>query len=56
MNENKFIVGIWSIIACFFYAAIWTSEDKSISENLYLTGIVATFQYLFTMLFCAFYE
>lgn len=39
---------IWFIVAGFFYAAIWTNENNTLSECFLLTGFVAIFQVIFT--------
>jgi hypothetical protein len=47
---------IWSIIAGFFYAAIWTDDSYSLSECLFQTGCAAALQVFFTVMFCLFLE
>lgn len=41
------------IIAAFFYASIWVSENNTLSECLVLTGFVMMAQLLFTILILA---
>ena len=47
---KKFIISFitWLIVAVFFYAAIWTNENSSLSENWAMTGGVAFFQVMLT--------
>ena len=47
---------IWSIIAGFFYAAIWTDDSYSLSECFWGTGRTAVLQVFFTVMFCLFLE
>lgn len=47
---KKFVISFitWLIVAVFFYAAVWTSENSSLSENWTMTGGVAFFQVMLT--------
>ena len=39
-----------SIIAAFFYAAIWTNEDNNVSKCFELSGYIAIFHMAFSCL------
>ncbi len=41
---------VWSIIAGFFYAAIWTNKENTESACWYWTGFVAIVQLAFTVM------
>ena len=47
---------IWSIIAGFFYASIWTDNSYSLSERFFGTGCTAALQVFSTVMFCLFLE
>ena len=51
---KKFLIAtlMWFVVASFFYAAIWTNENNTLSDCWTFTGIVALFQVVLT---CAFY-
>lgn len=42
---------VWSIIAGFFYAAIWTNKENTESACWFQTGFVAIVQLLLTVIF-----
>lgn len=48
MKKVLILILVWFIVAGFFYAAIWTSENNTLSECLFFTGCVAIFQAIFT--------
>lgn len=39
MKKVLILILVWSIVAAFFYAAIWTSENNTLSECLFLQGL-----------------
>jgi hypothetical protein len=47
---------IWSIIAGFFYAAIWTDDSYNLSERFFGTGCVSALQVFSTAMSCIFLE
>ena len=47
---------IWSIIAGFFYASIWTDDSYSLSECFLGTGCTVGLQVFFTAMSCIFLE
>ena len=53
--EKKYIIAILiaTIIAVFFYAAVWTHENNSLSQKLLISGLVAVGHAMFAMIFCA---
>ena len=56
-KENiLFSIIIWTIIAGFFYAAIWTDDSYSLSECLFQTGCVSALQVFSTAMSCIFLE
>lgn len=56
MDMGKLFLSIivWSIIAGFFYAAIWTNEKITVSTCWFWTGSVAIAQLAFTVMSYAF--
>ena len=52
MKKVLIFILIWSIVAAFFHAAIWTNEKNTLSECFLFTGFVAICQIILT---CASY-
>jgi hypothetical protein len=48
MNKLLLSVLIWLVIAAFFYAAIWTNVNNTVSDCWLLTGLTAIGQILLT--------
>ena len=51
MKKVLIVILVWFIVAAFFYAAIWTNEKNTLSENFLFTGFVAISQILLTTIF-----
>ena len=52
MKKFLIVIFVWFIVAAFFYAAIWTDENNTLSECFLFTWFVAIFQIMLT---CASY-
>ena len=52
MKKFLIVILIFFVVASFFYAAIWTNENNTLSDCWMLTGIIAFFQVVLT---CAAY-
>lgn len=50
MKKVLILTLIWFIVAAFFYAAIWTNENNTLSECFLFTGFVAIGQMLLTFI------
>ena len=48
MKKVLIVILIWSIVAAFFYAAIWTNEKNTLSDCWMFTGIIAIGQVTIT--------
>ena len=48
MKKVLIVILIWFIVAAFFYAAIWTNEENTLSECFLFTGFVAIGQIILT--------
>ena len=51
MKKVLIVILAWFIVAAFFYAAIWTNEKNTLSENFLFTGFVAIGQILLNTIF-----
>ena len=51
MKKVLIVTLIWFIVAVFFYAAIWTNENNTLSERFLLTGSVAFAQILISFIY-----
>jgi hypothetical protein len=51
MKKKLSVILIWFIVAAFFYAAIWTNKENTLSECLMLTGFTSIGQILLTTIF-----
>ena len=51
MKKVLIFILIWSIVAAFFHAAIWTNEKNTLSECFLFTGFVAMAQLVLTCMF-----
>lgn len=57
MNKKQiFTIVLWFVVACFFYAAIWTNDKNTVSDCWMLTGFVAIGQLMFTGMSYAIFE
>ena len=53
MKKGLYVILVWSIVAGFFYAAIWTNKENTLSDCFLLTGFVAIGQLILTgMSYC----
>jgi preprotein translocase subunit SecE len=50
MKEKLSVILIWFIVAAFFYAAIWTNKENTLSECFVLTGFTSICQILLTII------
>lgn len=48
MKKILILILIWFVIASFFYAAIWTYEENTLSECFLFSGFVAIVQIILT--------
>ena len=48
MKKVLIVILIWFIVASFFYAAIWTNENNSVSYCWLQTGVVSIGQVMLT--------
>ena len=48
MKKVLIVILVWFVVAAFFYAAIWTNENNTLSDCWLLTGIVAIGQIILT--------
>ncbi len=48
MKKVLIVILVWFIVASFFYAAIWTNENNSVSDCWWLTGMVSIGQIMLT--------
>ena len=48
MKKVLIVILIWSIVAAFFYVAIWTNEKNTLSDCWMFTGIIAIGQVTIT--------
>lgn len=51
MKKKLTVILIWFIVAAFFYAAIWTNKENTLSECFMLTGFTSIGQILLTTIF-----
>jgi hypothetical protein len=51
MKKVLIVIFVWFIVAAFFYAAIWTNENNTLSDCFLLTGFVAIGQTILTLIF-----
>lgn len=51
MKKSLIVILIGFIVAAFFYAAIWTNKNNTLSECFLFTGFVAIGQILLTTIF-----
>lgn len=51
MKKVLIVILIWFIVASFFYAAIWTNENNTVSNCWWMTGMVSIGQVMFTAIF-----
>jgi hypothetical protein len=51
MKKVLIVILVWFIVAAFFYAAIWTNENNTLSDCFLLTGFVAIGQTILTLIF-----
>lgn len=49
MKKVLIVILVWFIVAAFFYAAIWTNENNTLSDCWLFTGLVAFFQITLTI-------
>lgn len=50
MKKIIICIIVWSVIAAFFYASIWTHTEGSLSECFALTGFIAIAQLVLTVM------
>jgi len=51
MKKVLIVTLVWFIVAAFFYAAIWTNENNTLSECFLFTGFVVIVQILLTFIY-----
>lgn len=51
MKKVLIVILVWFIVAGFFYAAIWTNENNTLSECFLFTGFIAIGQIMLTCMF-----
>ena len=56
MKKVLIVIFLWFIVAAFFYAAIWTNENNTLSNCFLFTGIVAIGQVILTWVCYPFME
>ena len=49
MKKVLIVILVWFIVAAFFYAAIWTNENNTLSECFLFTGFVVIVQIILTL-------